>query len=82
MRKEYVIRIELLNASDKERRLIEKHMKQHGFKKVSKDGVTWHPSEAVKNYTDITDLYNHIKSLIERINYPNVCVTTAFERVD
>jgi hypothetical protein len=79
MRKIYLVRIEIFNASNNENKLLQNHLKRNGFKKVSKDGITWKISKALKDDLDLPEIYSYVKSVIEKIDHSSIRVTTEFE---
>ena len=79
MRKTYLVRIEIFNASNAENKLLQKHLKRNGFKKVSKDGITWEISAALEDDWDLSEIYSYVKSVIEKTDHSSIRVTTEFE---
>jgi hypothetical protein len=79
MRKTYLVRIEIFNASNTENKLLQKHLKRNGFKKVSKDGITWEISKPLEDDLDLPEIYSYVKSVIEKIEHSSIRVTTEFE---
>jgi len=79
MRKTYVIRVEIFNASDKEYNELKKYMKESGFKKVANRGTFWEISKAIKADTDLPQINRQIMSLLEKLDRSKVKVTTEFD---
>ena len=79
MGKTYVIRIEIFKSAEKEYKTLKKYMRKSGFKKVSNRGMFWEISKAIKTDTDLPEINNYIRSLLENIDHSKVKVTTEFE---
>ena len=79
MRKTYIIRVEIFMATDDEYKMLHKHMRKNGFKKVAKRGMFWEISTAIKTDADLTEIHSHVRSILEKIDHSKVRVTTEFK---